>query len=256
MRIVAGFHTRNDEWVLPYKLATLSTFCDAIVVVLDRPSDETWAIVKQFPRAHPYVYENVMGLPDEGPDGLICEEGRLRQLTWDRMADLEPTWCALGDTDEIHTPDVVDVLNADPDADLLYLDTVNLYKTPLHYISGPRCVWSPQHPRSNKKGALVRFDPSRHRAGGYRYDLAGTRHVRIEPSPTRRHTHTVTDRQQHVAAPRLIHWKWVQWDRWLLSKQAQLTKYQRMWDGLELSTVPREWHWPNLPDNVQPIAPR
>jgi len=246
VKIAAGFHVRDDDWILPRKLEALSSFCSRIVVVLDRPTDATREILARFPLVEGHEHVNTLGLPDEGPDGPVCEEGRMRQRTWDLLAEGSPDWIVLGDADEIPTPDVVPFLASDPDVDLVYLHTVNLYQSPDRWISGPRCVWSPEHPGSNKKGVLVRFDARRHAAGGYRYD-PGVRHVRLEPSPRSRLRHVLTPRHVLADAPKLVHWKWVNWQRWEASAQARLPKYQRLWDGLELSATPPEWHWQVAP---------
>jgi len=243
-RIAAGFHVRDDDWILPRKLDALR-FCDRVVVLIDdrSPVAPTAKICQAYPNVITRVHKNTQDLPDLGPDGPICEEGRMRQETWDLLAESNPDWVILGDADEIPTPDVVEFLADPPDVDLVYLDVVQLYQSSRHYIGGPDCLWSHEHPGSNKKGALIHFDPAVHRDGGYRYDERMQRHCRLEPSPTHKARAVVNPRRIHVDQPKLIHWKWVNWDRWQGSFQAELPKYQRLWEGMTLKNTPEDWLW-------------
>jgi hypothetical protein len=192
-----------------------------------------------------YSHQNTRGLADEGPDGPICEEGIMRQEVWDILARDNPEWIVLGDADEIPTPDIIPFLENAPKegVDLYYLHWVQLYKTADQHISGTKCVWSYQYPQSAKKGAIVRFDPIRHAKGGYKYRQDMYRHTRLEPSPISQVKHSLTPRQVLVNYPRLIHWKWVNWPKWDGSFQANLPKYQKFFDGMELATTPKEWLW-------------
>lgn len=243
-RVAAGFHVRDDDWILGRKLEALSFFCERIVVLLDRCEESTRVICQSFsPIVEVHVHENTLGLPDLGNDGPICEEGIMRQEVWDLLARGDPEWILLGDADEIPTPDIVRFLENPPDVDVVYLDWVQLYRTPLQHIAGPECIWSYEHPASAKKGALVRFDREKQKSGEYRYDLKKFRHTRLEPSPVSPQRHVETLRHLLVKAPKLLHWKWVNWERWDGSYQAGLLKYRTYWDGMILKPTPKEWLW-------------
>lgn len=247
LNIVAGFHViAEDDWVLQKKLESLK-FCSRVVVLIDaHPGmDETTTryICSQYPNVEVHTHTNTLGLAAEGPDGPICEEGVMRQETWNLIAKSNPDWVILGDADEIMTPDIVDFFNNPPDVDLCYVHIVNLFKDSHTYICGKKCAWSYQCPGSNKKGALVRFNAKRHANGGYIYQLDRYRHTKIEPSPLDKSKVIIDSKHILIDTPKMIHWKWVNWPRWEMSKQSRMGKYKRLWQGIQLDTVPDNWHW-------------
>lgn len=234
--IVGATHVRDDAWILPRKLRAYSRFCDALVVVMDRATPEVRGIVADFARVMPVVavdYVNTLGLPDLGPDGPICEEGRLRQLELDLAAKMSPTWVVLGDADEIPTPSIVPWLlsSPDPQVDVWRLPWIHLYKSPRHYAGGS-CAWSPENPAATRKGVILRWRPG----VGYRYP---DRYRHVSPQPEADRPLVVLDTDE----VRLMHWKYVAWQRWKASKQAGLAKYRDYWRGLRVRQTPAEWLW-------------
>ncbi len=247
--IAAGFHTRGDEWVLPLKMDVMSRFCDAVVVCLDRPTDETLRILARYPKARPFEHRNTAGLPDYDPvRGPLCEEGLMRQEVFDACAALGPEFIMLGDTDEVPTPDVVAFLDrARSEADLapvdvFRMDIVNLYRGADRHVSGRGCVWSYEHPTSNKRGAVVRY----RRGLDYRYDVSKPCHVPLEPSVAGRGAARAT-RVHLVKQPKVLHYKFADWGRWLATYKAGMRKYQDYWAGLETSPTPPAWLWSDTP---------
>ena len=245
MKVVAGFHTRNDEWILPLKLATLSQFCDSIVVCVDRGSAETWATLRAWPKVQAFEHKNTLGFPDNDPErGPLCEEGAMRQEVWEACAKLKPDYIILGDTDEILTPDIVPFLatvkDKHFDIDYFLLPIINLYKGEDRYISGKTCVWSPSHSQANRRAAIIRFVGGRDYVP---YPVQKPCHVRLEPSFRPREGEPISAKLFVLLAPRVLHYKFANWPRWLASYKAGMQKYQDYWRGLELSPVPREWIW-------------
>lgn len=243
MRVVAGFHTRGDEWILMKKLDVLSRFCDDIVVVLDRPSDLTRDMLRAFPKSliTAIEHKNTLGFPDNDPiRGPLCEEGAMRQEAFDAMAAMQPDYMLLGDTDEIPTPSIVPFLKRVqeqyPDTDVFKFDIVNLYQGEHQYVSGRDCVWSPEHPGSNKRAALLRYDPKR----TYKYDVKKPCHVRLEPEMSIRKD-LLSCKTLLVPDVKILHYKFADWARWLKTYKAGMQKYQDYWRGLQVSPVPKEW---------------
>jgi hypothetical protein len=242
VRIVAGFHTRNDEWILPLKLKTLSQFCDEIVVCLDRPQDQVWDIIRKYPKAKAFEHKNTLGHPDFNNEGPLCEEGRMRQETFDRAIAHNPDFVILGDTDEIVTPDtpsfLASALAQFPDVDVFKLPMINLYKGEDQYISGVNCIWSPEHKGSNKRGAIVRYRPEKK----YVYEDK-FRHVPCEPRISGPDGVLHILRTHHVQNPKMLHYKFANWERWEKSYKAGMEKYRRYWEGLETSSTLTKWFW-------------
>lgn len=239
--IVGAFLCRDEAWILPLKLAALELFCHRIVIVLDRPTVDVLRIV--YARAAAAItgyyvvhhHENTLGLPDEGEDGPICEEGRMRQEAWDLACKaitdsgytLDQGEIVLGDVDEIPSPELVRDDHLLVPGEVALAPWVHLWKRPDRYIGG-ESIWSPSHPEATRKGVIVRPDPGKVYTYPDRY-----RHVRLEPPGLR---------AVEVDAP-LVHWKWINWARWEGSYQAGLEKYQRFFDGMREEPVPPEWHW-------------
>lgn len=235
-RVVAGFHTRNDEWILPLKLATLSTVCEAIIVCLDRPTLDTWNILDRYPKVRPFVHANTHDLPDDGPDGPVCEEGLMRAETFARVRAYDPYWILLGDTDEIFTPDIAAKLvefETQP-YELYALHSINLWGSERAYIAGTDCIYSPDNPRSNKKGAILRYQTNR----VYWYDEHKIRHCPIEPQITGANWRAIVPE-----APRVVHYKWLDLARWNRSPQSKVKKYQDYLASVVTAPVPESWLW-------------
>ena len=248
-KIVAGFHARDEEWIIARKLHALSQFCDRIVVLLDKCTDRTEEVCKRFAnvRVEHYRRQNT-SMRNNGSDGPICEEGLMRQLTWDLCAEHEPDWIILGDADEIPSPAIQGFLRTDAglEVDVYYLKMINLYKHPQTYIGG-QSAWSPEFPRANRKGVICRWRPGVE----YRYDLYKTRHCRLEPNTVDPFRAVEDDRHVLLGGilkdPVLVHWKWIHWQRWRRSTCYQDVKYQDYFRGMELEATRREWLWQKGP---------
>jgi len=237
VKIVAGFHIRDDAWILHRKLRSLA-FCDHVVVLSDRAPGDVLSICAEYPNVVVHQHTNTLGLPDLGPDGPLCEEGIMRQKTWDLMAEYHPDWVLLGDADETITPDIIPFLADGPTGNVYYLDWVNLFKDKWHQIVGPHCIWSYEHKGSNKKGAIIRFSAA---AGGY--NLGKYRHTRLEPNPISQKKHIEDDKHRWIQAPKLLHWKFTNWPRWDATLQSKTDKYVLYWRGIVLEDTPEEWLW-------------
>ena len=150
--IVHTFISRDDDWILPYHLAAYSEFCDRIVCVLDGwPQSEPTC--RRFPKCEVLHRPRRLDLAVCNDRGVLMEEGRLRQLAWDRAMEYSPDLVVLGDSDEAPTPDVVEWIrsNPDPSAEVWYADWVNLAGGLTHAIGGSRSEWSFQVPGNNKR---------------------------------------------------------------------------------------------------------
>ena len=245
MKVVAGFHTRDDEWILPLKLKVLSKFCDVIVVCLDRPSEGVRKILGGFPKVSSFEHVNTMGLPDhDDTSGPLCEEGAMRREVFDHLVALQPDFIILGDTDEIPTPDIIPFLQTVPTkypvVDYFRIPIVNLFLDQEHYICGRDCVWSPEHERANKRGTIIRYNPSRR----YHYEVTRNCHVPTEPfildeTPSGLAKTFVYD----LISPRVLHYRFVNWARWSTSFKAGMKKYQDTLQEYSVKATPREWLW-------------
>jgi hypothetical protein len=240
MNVVSVFHTRNDAWILPLKLHALTSFSDQVLVLADRsPAAET--ICRRFARVEVRRWENSQRVPDFGPDGALCEEGRMRQAAWDWAMQYGPDYVVLGDTDEIPTPDITAWLAAGPDpvVDVWYADWVNLYGSPFQHLGGEDHAWSWENRQANKKGMVVRVERGRR----YTYDPQQTRHTRLEPNPLNRYRAVFTPRHRLLTMPKLLHYKWADLERWRENPQCQIAKYQHAAEGAALRRTPPEWLW-------------
>lgn len=252
-RVASCFHARDEGWVLPRKLHALTSFCVGVVVVLDRwPEGE--AIAEQWNGRNGCEvvcvhHQNAMGLPDGGPDGPICEEGRMRQRAWDECLErFEPDFVVLGDADEIPSPSIANFIERIPDhIELVYLRMVNLWQGEWYRIYGPECVWAPECPDANLKGVIKRVRPGRRE----RYDVTMTRHCRLEPSPLAP-DRAVVDHRHIVAegleAPVLVHYKFVHWRRWQDTASAGLKKYRKYFRMMGIGPVASRHFWPGQPE--------
>lgn len=235
--IVSGFHSRNDDWVLLHKLRVLSQFCDAIVVLLDR-SPQSELICRQFPKVQVHHWQNTRGLPDVSGRGNVCEEGAMRQASWDLAAKLDPQYVILGDSDEIPAPAIVEFLAGQPAAaELWYADWINLIYSTATAIGGDS-VWSWQRKDTNKKGMVVRYQKGKE----YRYDTRMIRHCRMEPN-TLSATRAIFDPQHRLGPVPLVHYKWANWRRWQQSAESQVAEFGNFpWDA-SIVPVPEEYLW-------------
>lgn len=234
--IVGVTLARDDAWILPRKLDAYSRFCDVVIVVLDRPTPEVVDICARFPKVAAVEHANTLGLPDFGPDGPICEEGRMRQRGLDEAGRLAPRWVIFGDADEIPSPGIVPFLSrAEPHVDIWRCPWIHLFKRPEVYAGGS-CAWSPENPAATRKGVALRWKPGM----SYRYEDL-TRHTPLEPSSAARQM-VVADTVEFC----LMHWKYTDWPRWKASPQSRLDKYRDYWRGLRLRKTPKEWMWPPI----------
>lgn len=236
--IVSAFHSRNDDWVLPHKLRVLSAICDRVLVILDR-SPQSEVICKRFSKVEVMHWENTRSIPDIGSRGLLCEEGLMRQTAWNWCAAQRPENVILGDSDEVPTPDIVPWLASRPqDVDLWYMDWVNLFQDAGHAIGG-RNIWSFEVPTNNKKGVVVRYRPD----GDYHYRTDMTQHCRLEPSPLSQFRAVIDDRHRLLESPKLVHYKWANWERWSNHPQVKLPEFSTFLKNVKTVPVPRAWLW-------------
>jgi hypothetical protein len=70
VKIVAIMPVRNEAWVLPHSLASLSAFCDVILVNDQSSEDASRGICRQFPKV----------ILLESPETRVCEEARWELL--------------------------------------------------------------------------------------------------------------------------------------------------------------------------------
>lgn len=235
--IVHAFISRNDDWCLAHHLEVFSRLADRIVCVLDRsPSSEP--ILARYHKAEVIRWQGA-DRPDHNENGVLMDEGAMRQVAWDAAMQYRPDLVLLADTDEVPTPDVAEWLEGGPNpaVDCWYADWVNLWNDAGHAIGGNRNVWSFQVPTNNKKGLVVR--PRGGRA--YRYRL-GDQHVRMEPNPLHE-GRTVIDDTHRMGPAKLVHYKYGNRRRWLASPLSLRPKYLTMIAGGEIVPVPQEWLW-------------
>jgi hypothetical protein len=237
--IVAGFHSRDDDWILPHKLRVLSAVADKIIVLLDR-SPQSEAICRRFPKVECHHWQSTRDVPELASGHRACEEGAMRQWVWDRCAAFHPKFVILGDSDEVPTPDIRRWFASGPDdaVDCWYMDWVNLIGSAGKAIGGDG-PWSYQNPTANKKGAIVRYRRGRE----YRYRTDSIVHTRLEPSPVREAA-TVYDDRHRISPVRLVHYKWANWQAWKQSPTASLPQWNP-WPpaDAEIVDVPRSWLW-------------
>ena len=96
MKIIALLPVKNEAWVIEHTLASLSGFCDVILVNDQRSTDRTREVAAGFPK--------VVWI--DSAASKICEEARWQ--LWDVARDYEGTnllWCT--DADELVSPPLV-----------------------------------------------------------------------------------------------------------------------------------------------------
>lgn len=99
MRIIGMMLTRNEDWVIRPSLEAALRWCDGMVVVMDRCTDGTPALVDAMlkKRGKPAILKRV------DDDSGKWDEMDMRQLMLDRARELKGTHYAIIDTDEIVT---------------------------------------------------------------------------------------------------------------------------------------------------------
>ena len=93
MKVIALLPVKNEAWVLEHTLASLSGFCDVILINDQQSTDGTREIAARFPKA----------VWIESAESQICEQARWR--LWDVARDYDGTnllWCT--DADELVSP--------------------------------------------------------------------------------------------------------------------------------------------------------
>jgi hypothetical protein len=257
--IAAGFHTQNDEWILTHKLRVLSEIADFIHVIIDR-SPQSEAICRRFPKVQFQHWENQKEIGERDEHGSVtCEEGRMRQATWDACAVVDPKFILLGDTDEVFTPDVREFLLDDPRRrfDCFYVHTVNLFQSAYQRIGG-ESVYNFERSGSNKRGAIVRYIRGR----DYRYDVEKTCHVRLEPNPVSAIAAIEDEKHRIIESPKSIHYKFANWPKWESSSQSKSKKYADYLAAAAPVEVDRGWLWrwraeeilQNLPEPIAVVG--
>ncbi len=96
MKVIALLPVKNEAWVIEHTLASLSGFCDVILVNDQQSTDGTREIAARFPKA----------VWIESPESKVCEQARWQ--LWDVARDYDGTnlvWCT--DADELVSPRLV-----------------------------------------------------------------------------------------------------------------------------------------------------
>ena len=96
MKVIAHLTVKNEAWVIEHTLASLSGFCDVILVNDQQSTDGTRDIAARFPKA----------VWIESPESKVCEQARWQ--LWDVARDYDGTnlvWCT--DADELVSPRLV-----------------------------------------------------------------------------------------------------------------------------------------------------
>ena len=130
MKIIALLPVKNEAWVLEHTLASLSGFCDVILVNDQRSTDRSREIAAGFPKA----------VWIESAESKICEQARWE--LWDVAREYDGTnllWCT--DADELVSPRLVRrfledhqaVLTAGAVVDCLYC---HFWNSPARYRTG------------------------------------------------------------------------------------------------------------------------
>jgi len=245
--IVTAFHVRSDDWVLPLKMDISLRYSDLVVVLLDRPTVDVATYIHSYvnnAKVAAYSYMNTLDLPDEGPDGPICEEGRMYRRQYELAREAmsarghDTFWLIQCDADEVPTPELIGLLDwgvplfeGVPCAQCIETKVAHLWETPDQYIAGPDCIWSPEHPDSNWKGVVLLQQPGDDYTWPDMY-----RHCPNTPENAE---------VRQLPCIGVHHYKWVGegMDRWDASNQAKLEKYQRFFDGMQLKPTPKEALW-------------
>lgn len=96
MKVIALLPVKNEAWVLEHTLASLSGFCDIILINDQQSTDRSREIAARFPRA----------VWIESAASKVCEQARW--ALWDAARDYDGTnllWCT--DADELVSPRLV-----------------------------------------------------------------------------------------------------------------------------------------------------
>ena len=96
MKVIALLPVKNEAWVIEHTLASLSGFCDVILVNDQQSTDGTREIAARFPKA----------VWIESPESKVCEQARWQ--LWDVAREYDGTnlvWCT--DADELVSPKLV-----------------------------------------------------------------------------------------------------------------------------------------------------
>jgi len=96
VKVIALLPVKNEAWVIEHTLASLSGFCDVILVNDQQSTDGTREIAARFPKA----------VWIESPESKVCEQARWQ--LWDVARDYDGTnlvWCT--DADELVSPRLV-----------------------------------------------------------------------------------------------------------------------------------------------------
>jgi glycosyltransferase involved in cell wall biosynthesis len=96
VKVIALLPVKNEAWIIQHTLASLSGFCDVILLNDQQSTDGTHEIAARFPKA----------VWIESAESTICEQARWR--LWDVARDYDGTnlvWCT--DADELVSPRLV-----------------------------------------------------------------------------------------------------------------------------------------------------
>lgn len=235
------FITRNDREFLARHIEIYGRLADQIVAVVDR-DPESAAICR---RMGVEVIEWNRGPRDDwNENGLVMDEGAMRQAAWDAAMSTQPELILLGDTDEWPTADAAEwIRSRDRSVEVWCADWVNLYGDPLHAIGG-NSEWSFQKKTNNKKGFAVRPVPGRE----YRYRIAD-QHVRMEPSPR---AGPFDETHRLLEFPKLLHWKYCS-RGWIEHPMRNLPRYAGM-RAAEIVPIPAGWHWTTQHESDHSLA--
>lgn len=190
MKIIALMPVKNEAWILPYSIKTLSEFCDVVIVADQRSNDNSRDILAHFPKV--VVIDN-------------NAQGHSNVIRWkllDRARDYEGFNLILSvDADEIIPPQLFkEFLNHHlPSIKRgTWLDFwwVQLWKS-IHYYRNDSSVWS-----NNWKPIGFLDD----RELTYANTVVINDHTARVPGPPR------TPHQRVLHAP-LLHFQWVVWTR-------------------------------------------
>ncbi len=137
MKVIALLPVKNEAWVIGHTLASLSGFCDVILINDQRSTDRTREIAAQFPKA----------VWIESSESKICEQARWQ--LWDVARDYEGSnllWCT--DADELVAPALVSAFMNERAADLTPGAVVDclychLWNGPARYRAGLGGAYAP-----------------------------------------------------------------------------------------------------------------
>lgn len=104
MKTVGMMLVRNEEWIIAHSLRRALEWCDYVIVLMDRSTDYTWAIVNELvpgKRVIP-MYNHDLTLTG-GSDKCEWKEMELRERMLDRAREMKATHLAMIDADEFLT---------------------------------------------------------------------------------------------------------------------------------------------------------